>query len=222
MGNPVSKIRKELEANNYIDIHQRRKIEQRLQILERMVEWQIQARTTSMLSHAGEKTVQQPVTDLPTGTIVKICHQVNIIDFAKRPQTLKNAIGNFFESEWEESLEKIIRHSSNGVLNNSAIGEYESTDMFIIRSFDTVLRCDMYYYRWNFVSKDVIEIADGVVGILLVTRVIDLTKTGPMILSWVNSDTTQSSNQVGESGVSIRGRQWQRKKRKHKRRKPKW
>ena len=68
------------------------------------------------------------------------------------------------------------------------MGEYESNDMFIVWSSNALLRCDAYYYRWNFVSKEVISDTEGVVGILLVKRVIDITKTDPQVLTWAISE----------------------------------
>jgi hypothetical protein len=84
-------------------------------------------------------------------------------------------------------LEKIVALGAEAILGNDSMGEYETTDMFIVWTNNALLRCDTYYYRWNFVSKGVINDAEGVVGVLLVKRVVDLTKTDPQVLTWAIS-----------------------------------
>ena len=81
--------------------------------------------------------------------------------------------------------------------------------MFIVWSDNALLRCDTYYYRWNFVSKSVINEIEGVTGCLLMKRVIDITKTDPQVLTWaitrmadrVNDETDQKPVDL-ENGVS--------------------
>ena len=82
----------------------------------------------------------------------------------------------------------MVHLAFEAVLGNEAMGEYETTDMMIVWSANALLRCDAYYYRWNFVSKGVINEAEGVVGVLLVKRVIDVTKVDPQVLTWAISE----------------------------------
>ena len=49
-----------------------------------------------------------------------------------------------------------VQLGANTVLGNTSIGEYETTDMFIVWSNNALLRCDAYYYYWNFATKGVI------------------------------------------------------------------
>ncbi|CAB4033721.1 Hypothetical predicted protein, partial [Paramuricea clavata] len=78
------------------------------------------------------------------------------------------------------------------------VGEYESTDMFIVWSDNAILRCDTYYYRWNFVSKSVINEVEGVTGCLLMKRVIDITKTDPQVLTWAITRMADRFNNAAE------------------------
>ena len=67
------------------------------------------------------------------------------------------------------------------------------------------LRCDAYYYRWNFASKGIIEDMKGVVGVLLLKRVVDATKTDRKLLDSALSDTMSwASDSHPEEGQEFR------------------
>ena len=83
-----------------------------------------------------------------------------------------------------KGLEKTVKLGAEAVLGNSRMGEFETSDMIIIWNSNALLRCDAYYYRWNFSSKGVIDEHEGVLGVILIKRVIDMTKTGPQVLTW--------------------------------------
>ena len=61
---------------------------------------------------------------------------------------------------------------------------------------------DAYIYRWNFVSKAVITDAEGVTGIITITRVIDLTKTDPQVLTWAISTQAQKAGKDPSQSIS--------------------
>ena len=185
MGNPISKVRAEATK---ADEQQKLIMEQRLQILEKMVDGRIANEMTSIL--AGERNDQE----IHSGTIVQMHKQINIWQSEKESQQIKDAIGDFFSGDLVGGLENVVQLGCEAVLGNTSMGEYETSDMFIVWSSDALLRCDAYYYRWNFVAKGVIDEAEGVLGVLLIKRVIDLTKTDPQVLTWA------IANQASKSG----------------------
>lgn len=191
MGNPISKIRDKVKAADEKTKHE---MEQRLQILEKMVDGRLQNETTEIL--AGSRNDQR----IDTGTIVEIHKQINITQSSVESQKLGEAIHDFFSGNWMGGLEKIVELGAEAILGNNSMGEYESSDMFIIWTNNALLRCDAYYYRWNFVSKGVIDGAEGVVGVLLVKRVVDLTKTDPQVLTWAISQQAAKQG-LGEKMV---------------------
>ena len=193
MGNPISKIRAEAKA---ADDKTKQEMEQRLQLLEKMVDGRLQNVTTEILT--GSRNDQK----IDTGTIVEIHKQINITQSSKESQKIGDAIHDFFSGNWMGGLEKIIALGAEAILGNDSMGEYETTDMFIVWTNNALLRCDAYYYRWNFVSKGVIDGAEGVVGVLLVKRVVDLTKTDPQVLTWA---ITKQAVKQGLAGDKIEG-----------------
>ena len=61
-----------------------------------------------------------------------------------------------------------------------------------------------YYSRssevpWNFAAAGVIEDTEGVVGVLLCKRVIDITKTDPQVLTWAISRQASSLGKKDEA-----------------------
>ena len=183
MGHSVSYLREQQE-------NQEHAAQERLQILEKMIQSRLQNIQTEILS--GSKNDQE----IDTGTIVDIHKQVNVT-VSDKPEDIGKKIGSsihdFFSGDWQGGLTKIVQLGAQTVLGNVSIGEYETRDMFIVWSNNALLRCDTYYYRWNFSAQGVIKEGQGVVGILLVKRVIDLTKTDPQVLTW--AITEQGSKQ---------------------------
>lgn len=184
MGNPISLLRKELTK---ADEEKRKDMEQRLQILEKMVTGRLENEMHHIL--AGERGDQE----IHTGTVVEMHRQINITQKEGGSQDIKDAIGDFFSGDFIGGLENLVQLAANSVLGNASMGEYENNSMFIVWTSNALLRCDAYYYRWNFVSEGVIGGAEGCVGVLLVKRVIDATSTNPQVLTW--AITSQAGRQ---------------------------
>lgn len=178
MGAPISKLRKEArEANE----QERQRMEERLQILEKMVTSRLQVQKSHII--AGERGDQE----IHSGTIVQEFQQVNIALSSKPSQNLEEAIDDFFSDHFMRGLGKLVHVAVATVLGNNCMGEYETSEMFIVWTDNALLRYDMYCYRWNFAAKGVIEDTEGVVGVLLFKRVIDFTKTDPQVITWAIS-----------------------------------
>ena len=86
-----------------------------------------------------------------------------------------------------KGLENLLTGAINTVLGNSSMGEYETTEMFIAWHDNALIRFDAYSYRWNFASSGVIEDTEGVSGVFLCQRVIDISTTDPQVLTWAIS-----------------------------------
>ena len=194
MGSSVTKIRDEAKKANEED---RKRMEERLQILEKMVDGRLQVQEQQML--AGERNDQE----IHSGTVVEMFKQVNIKMTDKESDDIDSAIGDFFSGNIGAGIGKLVGLAVKAVLGNEAMGEYETTQMFIVWTDNALLRYDMYCYRWNFVAKGVIEETEGVVGILSVKRVIDITKTDPQVLTWAITRQAEALGTPEEAGKLI-------------------
>ena len=191
MGNPITTIRNEIKTTSAVNKQQ---MEQQMDILEKMINFRLENEKTSIIN--GERNDQE----IHSGTIVQLHRQINIKTTKGGSEKISDAIHNFFSGDLVQGLRKIVEIGASVVLENAAMGEYESSTMFIVWSDNSLLRCDAYYYRWNFVSEGVIAETEGVVGVLLVKRVVDLTKTDPQVLLW--AITNQASRQgMDKDGV---------------------
>lgn len=197
MGSELSAVRQTIKEPEKAA---QEEMEQRLRILEKMINLRLQNETSNIL--AGKKNDQE----IDTGTIVAIHRQI-YIKASGTPDTdpVAKAIKDFFsgESGVMSGLKAIIKLGADVILGNTSIGEYESSDMFIVWSNNALLRCDTYYYRWNFVSEGVISVAEGVSGCLLVKRVIDLTKTDPQVLTWAITEQCAKSTKPVDADSMI-------------------
>ena len=192
MGSPISTLRAALEPT---DESTKQEIEQRFQILEKLVHSKLETAKENML--VGQKYDQE----IHSGTVVAKHEQINITKKHGTPQDLKESLHNFFQGDFIDGLEQIVQLGADTVLSNYCMGEYEKTDMFIVWSHNALLRCDAYYYRWNFCSNGVIKDMEGVLGVYLVKRVIDLTKTDPQVLTYAISQMADRLDHDGTGKV---------------------
>ena len=197
MGQSVTTIRKEAK---YAADEEKQQMEERMQILEKMVGSHLDKEHNLIIN--GERGDQE----IHSGTVVERFKQVNLKMSSEASPELESAIDDVFDGSFLKGFGKLVGVGIKAVLGNEAMGEYESNSMLIVWNSNALLRCDMYCYRWNFSSKGVIDQVEGAVGILMVHRVIDITKTDPQVLTWaisrqasllgIGSDATEMIDQA--------------------------
>ena len=202
MGDSISKIRKEA---TYAADQEKQKMEERMQILERMVASHLDKVHNLVIN--GERGDQE----IHSGTVVEQFKQVNLKMSSKASPELESAIDDILGGSFLKGFGKLIGVGIKAVLGNEAMGEYESSSMLIVWNSNALLRCDMYCYRWNFSSQGVIDQVEGAVGILMVHRVVDITKTDPQVLTWAISrqasllgDESDATDMIDEAMVVIK------------------
>ena len=199
MGNPISSLRKKIDQANT----EEEKKQERLNVLEKMVENHLENAKASILN--GERGDQE----IHTGTVVEFNKQVNIKIFDKQSDVLENAIKDFFGGNILGGFEDLVKVAVQSVLGNSSMGEHEGTSMFVQWSDNAIVRMDAYYYRWNFSSHEIIQDVEGAVGAIVMSRVIDLTKTDVQVLTWAISrqarflGTPEKAGQMIADAVSV-------------------
>ena len=187
MGNPISKVREETEA---ADERTKQQMQERLNILDKMLHAHLENEMHRILN--GERNDQQ----IHSGTVVELRKKAYITESEKESQEIRKVIGDFFHGKWIDGLEKMVQIGADSVLGNTRMGEFETSDMIIVWNSNALLRCDTYYYRWNFTSQGVVDKHEGILGVILIKRVIDMTKTDPQVLTWA---ITQQANRQPNS-----------------------
>jgi len=193
MGNPVSKLRDEISQ---ADAEKEKKAE-RLNVLEKMVKSHLAIAKRKMLS--GERNDEE----IHAGTIVDYSEQVSISITTTPSPDLESAINGFFGGNLESGFVNLIKVGVETVLGNSSIGQHEGTNMFILWIDNALLRLDGYYYRWNFTSTEVIQDVEGASGVIMMRRVIDMTKTDPQVLTWTITREAELLNEPDEANQII-------------------
>ena len=193
MGNPISSLREQVNQAEAEKVKQ----QERLNVLEKMVENHLEGAKASILN--GERGDQE----IHTGTIVEFNKQVNIKLSSKPSDDLEDAINNFFGGNISGGFKDLVKVAVQAVLGNSSMGEHQVTNMFIQWSDNAIIRMDSYCYRWNFSSNEVIKDVEGAVGVIIMSRVIDLTKTDVQVLTWAISRQARHLGNPDQAGQMI-------------------
>lgn len=186
MGSTVSTVRQEI-SNAIQDNEEKAKQVEGLRVIERLVHGQLDKKKVEIVE--GRRNDRQ----IYAGTVVQLQEFVYVAKDTKStlPEDLNDVIENIFQKEIVSAVVKLVRFTADGILTNTSAGEHEATDMFIVWSNNALVRCDMYYYRWNFTSKGVVTDIESSLGVLLVKRVLDLRQTDPQVLVWAISKTAE-------------------------------
>ena len=199
MGNPISKLRKKLELEDA----EKAKMQERLNILEKMINFHLDNAKTDML--AGHRDDQE----IHTGTVVEFSKQVSVTMTNEVSPKLEDAVHDFFGGNLLRGFGKLVSVSVEAVLENASMGEHEGSNMFIQWQDNALLRLDAYYYRWNFSSIDIIKNVEGASGVICMKRVINLVNTDPQVLTWAISrqasllGNPDGASEMIEDAVSI-------------------
>ena len=162
-----------------------------------MVENHLEGAKASILN--GERGNQE----IHTGTIVEFNKQVNIKLSNKPSDDLEDAINNFFGGNISGGFKDLVKVAVQSVLGNSSMGEHQVTNMFIQWSDNAVIRMDSYCYRWNFSSNEIIKDVEGAVGVIIMSRVVDLMKTDVQVLTWAISRQARHLGTPNQAGQMI-------------------
>ena len=164
MGTPISKLRKETDLHEFVI--EKELIQQRLQILEKMINYHLDGFKNEILN--GNRSDQE--TD--NGMVLEIDRQINIKLGGRPSQDLVEALRNYLsQSNTEEGFIRDLHLALDPVLGDTSIGEHEGSNMFIVWSDHAILRLDVYCYRWNFSSMETIEELEGASGTIIIKRV---------------------------------------------------
>ncbi len=124
--------------------------------------------------------------EIHAGKVVTSTKQI-FVDASAKPKAIEGAISNFFDGEMKDGVMKLIVAGVNELLGNFSIGESEVQDMLIVWENNSLLRVDIYYWKWNFSSKGVMSVAQNIFAVYCVKRVINPFEVDPDVLIWAIS-----------------------------------
>eukprot|EP00731_Ephydatia_muelleri_P038189 Em0675g2a len=174
MGNVIGDARKVVQAAQ----EGKEASEERLKLLEKMVTDHLTLQKQHILN--GERNDQE----IHEGTMVREYQQMYVTDSRKLSNEIEKTVDSLFSGDFLDALKNAATVALNEICGNTSIGEYEQSEMFIVWQNHALLRLDIYLYRWNFSSKGVITEAEGVLGVLMVQRVMNIAKVDPQVITW--------------------------------------
>ena len=177
MGTSISTIR---EDTITADRETRLEIEERLKLLEKMVRSQLEEEYLSVVAEDS---------GIHTGMVVDVLKKVNIVMSSRCTDKVEDIIDSFFSEVMLKGFDTLIKFSISEIVDKTSVGEHSIRHIIVLPTNTSILRCDVYYYRWNFASKGIIDNMEGVVGVLLLKRVIDVVKSDQKVLDRALSHT---------------------------------
>lgn len=146
MGNPVSKIKNEIEkAQN--DAEEEKRMQDRLQSLQVILR--------AKESEFKEQLLRDKTTDktLPVDTIVAQKSIMQIDCSSTMSESLNKALADMFGGSFMEGLKGIALTALQAVLGSSQAGEKTVRDMTTIMLYNAIVRVDYFVYSYTFSNK---------------------------------------------------------------------
>ena len=153
---------------------------EKLAMLEKMAQAQLAGKAQTILHGSSDDG------EIHKGTVVDK-HQQIYVDASSNPEHVDSAIRDFFDGDLAGGVKKLILAGVDELLGNFSTGENETEDMLILWESNSLLRVDVYYWKWNFSMKGVVDVAQNVFAMYCVKRVINPSKVDPSVLVWAIS-----------------------------------
>ena len=150
---------------------------EKLAMLEKMAHAQLESKVDTILHGKSDDE------EIHKGKVVAK-HQQIYCDASSKPDQVENAIKDFFDGDLLEGAKNLILAGIDELLGNTSIGENESEDMIILWENNALLRVDVYYWKWNFSQKGVVDVAENVLAMYCAKRVINPVEVDPNVLVW--------------------------------------
>ena len=172
------------------------KLEQ-LTILEKMASDHLRAIENDVIN--GKRGDQQ----IHSGTVVQreTYKGVQIEEKSDAADRVGNIIGDFFSLEIIKGIKGVIQTGTDIILGNTAVGESEYQQMLVLWENNALIRVDIYYWRYNFSSKQVMSCCDSVFAGFLMKRVVNIGNIDPPVLAF---SITRAARSLGKDDSDIK------------------
>ena len=140
--------------------------------------------------------------EIHTGMVVDVLKKVHIIMSSRCTEKVEDVIDSFFSEVMLKGFDTLIKFSISEIVDKTSVGEHSIRHVIVLPTNTSILRCDVYYYRWNFASRR--GIMEGVVGVLLLKRVTDVIKTDQTVLDCALSHTMSWTSRPHPKLIDLR------------------
>ena len=170
MGSSLSQLRAQ-------EAQQEQQEKEQLAMLEKMAQAQLASKVDTILHGSSNDE------EIHKGKVVAK-HQQIYVNASAKSDAVDNAVKEFFTGDLLKGAKDLILGGVNELLGNFSAGENESEDMLILWENNALLRIDVYYWKWNFSSNQILKVAQNVFAVYCVKRVINPSEIEPNVLIW--------------------------------------
>lgn len=169
MGNLQEKLKETQDANNKEATHQ-------LESLQKIVTNKLSAVSAEMKASAKDNN------ELPIVAIVDTMKKYHIEAKSVPDSKIQESLNSILKGDFISGLVGIISIALNEFLGNTSIGETEEEYCNVAFANNSVLRIDYMFYKYQFSSTGIKDIAENVFCYYVQVSVLDMRKMNPQIL----------------------------------------
>ena len=151
---------------------------ERLNMLVKMAKEHLMLAEQDILN--GRKGDQQ----IHAGTVVELerFYCVNAHEDSDIGNEAGEMLEAFVSGEIVKGVKTILTRGANLLFGNKSVGESEYSQMLVLWEHNTLIRMDVYHWKYEFSSSEVMKCVQSVYGALAMKRIVDIQKVHSAVL----------------------------------------
>jgi len=110
------------------------------------------------------------------GTVVELekYYSVNVTETSDIGDEAGKMIESFVSGEIVDGVKSILTRGANIVFGNKSAGETEYSQMLVVWEHGTLVRIDVYHWKYQFSSNRIMKTGESIYAVLGMKRVVDI------------------------------------------------
>ena len=184
MGAAIGTIRSQIKG----DEKEKTVALERLKMLVKMAKEHLMIVEQNVLS--GRQGDQQ----IRAGTVVELerYYSVDAKENSEIGPEAGKMIESFVSGEIMDGVKTILIRGANILFGSKSAGESEYSQMLILWEYDTLVRIDVYHWKYQFTSSEVMNCVESIYAAFAMKRVVDVAKVRSAVLVYSISRAADS------------------------------
>ena len=184
MGAAIGTIRSQIKG----DEKEKTVALERLKMLVKMAKEHLMIVEQNVLS--GRQGDQQ----IRAGTVVELerYYSVDAKENSEIGPEAGKMIESFVSGEIMDGVKTILTRGANILFGSKSAGESEYSQMLILWEYDTLVRIDVYHWKYQFTSSEVMNCVESIYAAFAMKRVVDVAKVRSAVLVYSISRAADS------------------------------
>lgn len=164
MGTATSKLRE--EANKKVD-EDKQKALNKIEFLENVLKAKIESYKEEIITKKeGDKRIfGDNEVDYQNKITINISTEVS--------KEIDSAVDSFFDGDFKDGFKSLVKSSLNEAIGNTGVGENINKVYHIGFENNSIIRYDLFTYRFNFYSKGIVEDVENIFCYQFIKSVVD-------------------------------------------------